>query len=176
MMSTRSRKDGTETPPSLNTDEIAAMQKQIHEKEHRLSDEERALEQRCRKEESQDSVIEAPRLAALNIAPRPRTTHHPITKSTRVVIHDPEYRDYENISNFALREAIASIPMFDKQTSVLQFACACRQARSMIPRQIKVSLTKLVKGKIRGVPMLPSRTPIANQSACGWTYMKLMAT
>ena len=69
-MSTRSRKDGTETPPPLNTDEIAAMQKQIHEKERRLREEERALEQRRREEErvlekrrreekSKDSVIEA---------------------------------------------------------------------------------------------------------------------
>ena len=43
MMSTQSRKGGTETPPPLNTDEIAAMQKQMHEKERRLREEERAL-------------------------------------------------------------------------------------------------------------------------------------
>ena len=39
--------------------------------------------------------------------------------------HDPEYRNYDNISNFALRNAIASITMFDGQTSVLQFAREC---------------------------------------------------
>ena len=43
MMSTQSRKDGTETPPPVNTDEIAAMQKQMHEKERRLREEERAF-------------------------------------------------------------------------------------------------------------------------------------
>ena len=59
MMSTRARKGGNETPPSLNTDEIAAMQKQINEKKRLLRDEERVLEQRRRVEVSKDSVIEA---------------------------------------------------------------------------------------------------------------------
>ena len=58
-MSTRIRMDGSETPPSLNTDEFTAMQKQIHEKELRLRDEECILEQRRREEESKHSVIEA---------------------------------------------------------------------------------------------------------------------
>ena len=155
MMSTRSRKDGSETPPSLNTDEIAA----IHEKERRLRDEERVLEQRRREEESKDSVIEALRREVESLrASQPSTSRRdlepPTTRSSNQHAsryHDPEYRDYENISNFALREAIASIPMFDGQsTSVLQFARACRQARSMIPRQMEVPLTKLIKGKLRG--------------------------
>ena len=95
MMSTRSRKDGTESPPPLNTDEIAAMQKQIHEKERRLREEERALEQRRREEErvlekrrreeeSKDSVIKAlchenKSLCAPqpSTSPRTRLTHHP---------------------------------------------------------------------------------------------------
>ena len=129
MKSTRSRKDVTETPSSLNTDEIAAMQKQIHEKEHRICDE----EQRCRKEESQDSVIETVRREVESLrASQPSTSRRnlepPITQSSNqhaLRYHEPEYRDYENISNFALRDAIASIPLFDGQTSVLLFARAC---------------------------------------------------
>ena len=70
MMSTRIRKDGSETPPSLNTDEITAMQKQIHEKERRLRDEECVLEQRRREGESKDSVIEALRREVNRFAPR----------------------------------------------------------------------------------------------------------
>ena len=48
MMSTRSRKEVTETLSSLNTVDIAVIQKQVREKKRRLRDEERALEQRCR--------------------------------------------------------------------------------------------------------------------------------
>ena len=69
-MSTRIRMDGSETPPSLNTDEIAAMQKQIHEKECRFRDEERVLEQRRREGESKDSVIDALRREVNRFAPR----------------------------------------------------------------------------------------------------------
>ena len=126
MMSTRFR-NGTETPPSLNTDEIAEMQKQIHEKERRLRDEERALEQRRREEESKDSVIEALRseIESLRVS-QPSTSRRdlelPITQSSNQHVwryHDPEYRNCENISNFALKEAITSIPMFDGQSTAV---------------------------------------------------------
>ena len=169
-MSTQSRKDGTETPPPVNTDEIAAMQKQMHEKERRLREEERALEQRRREEErvlekrrreeeSKDSVIEALRrenelLRASQASTSrreldPPTTQPPNQHAPRC--YDSEYHDNENVLNFALREAVASIPTFDGQgSSVLKFARACRQARSMIPRQMEVPLTKLIKGKLRG--------------------------
>ena len=70
MMCTRIRKDGSETPLSLNTDEITAMQKQIHEKERRLRDEECAPEQRRREGESKDSVIDALRREVNRFAPR----------------------------------------------------------------------------------------------------------
>ena len=170
MMSTRSRKDGTETPPPLNTDEIAAMQKQIHEKERRLREEERALEQRRRgeerviekrrsEEECKDSVIEAlcreNELLRASLASTsrsaldPPSTQRPNQHAPRC--YNPEYHDNENVLNFALREAVASVPTFDGQgSSVLKFARACRQARSMIPRQMEILLTKLIKGKLRG--------------------------
>ena len=170
MISTRSRKDGTETPPPLNADEIAALQKQIHVKERRLHEQERALEQRRREEErvlekrrreeeSKDSVIEALRRenellrASLDSTSRreldPLSTQPPNQHAPRC--YDPEYHDKENVLNFALREAVASVLTFVRQaSSSLKFARACRQLRSMIPRQIKVPLTKLIKGKLRG--------------------------
>mgnify|MGYP004580352129 CR=1 FL=1 len=56
MMSTRSKKDSADTP--VAPEEIAAMQKQVVEKERRLREEARALEQQCREIENKESIIE----------------------------------------------------------------------------------------------------------------------
>ena len=59
------------------------------------------------------------------------------------------FREPENISNFALREAIASIPTFDGQSSSATRFAACKQARTMVPRHMEGPLAKLIRGKLR---------------------------
>ena len=156
MMSTRSKKDGSDTP--VSAEELAAMQKQIFEKERRLREEEREIEKRRLEFENKDSLIEQLRRELQESrASQPSTSRRDDDIPTRFSdapeprFRENEYREPEIISNFALREAIASIPNFDGQnSSATRFIQACKQARTMVPRHMEGPLAKLIRGKLRG--------------------------
>ena len=156
MMFTRSKKDGSDTP--VSSEKLVAMQKQIFEKERRLREEEREIEKQRREFENKDSLIEQLRRELQESrASQPSTSRRDDNISSQLSdtpasrFHETDYRVPENISNFALREAIASIPTFDGQnSSATRFIQACKQARTMVPRHMEGPLTKLIRGKLRG--------------------------
>ena len=155
-MSTRSKKDGSDTP--VSAEELSAMQKQIFEQERRLREEERKIEKRRLKFENKDSLIEQLRRELQESrASQPSTSRRDDNISSQLSdtpasrFRETEYREPENISNFALREAIASIPTFDGQSSsATRFIQACKQTRTMVPRHMEGPLAKLIRGKLRG--------------------------
>ena len=84
----------------------------------------------------------------------PRHEHTPLATPLRTPPRHDLYEyddDSENVSGYALKEAIATIPTYDGQNmTVLQFMRTCKQARDMIPNRMKKILTKLTIDKLRG--------------------------
>ena len=123
MISTfKERRVFPDTP--VTPEELAAMQKQIIEKERRLREKEREIEKQRREFESKDSIIEQLRRELEESrASQPSMSRRDVNISSQLSgppasrFHETEYREPENISNFALRKAIASIPTFDGQSS-----------------------------------------------------------
>ncbi|XP_076549272.1 uncharacterized protein LOC143308216 [Osmia lignaria lignaria] len=154
-MANRETRSTRQTDTTARETELLAYEQSLAEREHHVRETERRIEAErleiINAQKEKDNL--RAELEKLRRDMQEATVQNPErvpTASTMPMSESPRRESAES-SDFTLKEAVNTIPIFDgNNISVLQFCRACRRAKEIVPPRVERTLARLILTRLRG--------------------------
>ncbi|XP_046145540.1 uncharacterized protein LOC114881995 isoform X1 [Osmia bicornis bicornis] len=154
-MPNRETRSTRQTDAATRENELLAYEQSLTERERHVRETERRIE--AERLEVINAQKEKENLRAelekLRREMQEATAQNPerVPTATTMPLSDSPRRESAESSDFTLKEAVNTIPIFDGHNiSVLQFCRACRRAKEIVPPRVERTLARLILTRLRG--------------------------